>query len=127
ILIEVEGLGGSLLDYRVGGEYLMKYVRELGDRGLYLPNIVQSFCATDGSVFATATSLHRTFAPGAEYSFFFPYEVDGFYGSLPRILGTETYRHYFFAGFRQRIDDFVSFMQNQAYEAFGHSELRKRL
>jgi len=127
VIIQVEGLGGTLLDARIGDGYLMTYLRELGDRGLYLPNIIQSFGATDGSVFATATSLHRTFAPGKEYSFFFPYEVDGFYGSFPRVLGTTAYRHYFFAGFRQRIDDFVSFMSNQAYETFGHDDLCKRL
>jgi phosphoglycerol transferase MdoB-like AlkP superfamily enzyme len=127
ILVEVEGLGGSILDYRVGGEYLMKYVRELGERGLYFPNIVQSFCATDGSVFATATSLHRTFSLGEQDSTFFPYEINGLYGSLSRILGNQRYRHYFFAGFRQRNMRFVSFMSNQGYETFGFEDLASRL
>jgi len=127
VIIQVEGLGGSVLDSRLGEGYLMAYLRELGDRGLYFPNIIQSFCATDGSVFATTASLHRTFGLSEKDSNFFPYEVNGLYSSLPRILGTKTYHHYFFAGFRQRIEDFLSFMRNQAYETFGNGDLHKRL
>ncbi len=125
ILIQVEGLGRSILDHRADGGYIMATVRELGERGLYFPNIVQSFCATDGAVFATATGLPRPFRLGD--GFFFPYELNGLYSSLPHSLGTRQYRHYFFAAFRERIADYVGFMRNLGYEAFGYAELRARL
>jgi phosphoglycerol transferase MdoB-like AlkP superfamily enzyme len=106
---------------------LMPYLHGLSEQGLYFPNVYQSFCATDGSTFAIATSLHRTYAVSEGVSHFFPHEVNGHYGALARVLGAHGYRHYFFAGFRQRIADFLTFMGNQGYEAMGFDEFAARL
>lgn len=127
VLIQVEGLGGSILERRQGDGWLMRFVRDLGARGLYFPNVVQSFCATDGSIFAATTSLLRPLQLGSNHSYFLPWEVTARYGSLAQSLGRDPYRHYFFAGFRQRNRDFVAFMSNQGYTAFGYDELRARL
>jgi phosphoglycerol transferase MdoB-like AlkP superfamily enzyme len=126
VIIQVEGLGGSILEHRADDGWVMPYLHELAERGLYFPNLYQSFNATDGSLFATVTSLHRTFTTAGDASYFFPYEVNGAYASLPRVLGP-GYRHYFFAGFRQRIADFVTFMNNQGFESVGFEELMRRL
>lgn len=126
VLLQVEGLG-SVLEHRVDDRWIMPFLRGLVDEGLYLPDVYQSFGATDGSVFATVTSLHRTFAVSENKSYFFPYEFNGHFGCLARVLGSRGYHHYFFAGFRQRISEFVSFMSNQGYEAFGFDEFVARL
>jgi hypothetical protein len=127
IILQVEGLGGAVLERRVADGWLTPYLRELAEEGLYFPNVYQSFGATDGSVFATATSLHRTFAVSDNKSNLFPYEFNGHFGCLSRVLGSEGYRHYFFAAFRQRISEFVSFMGNQGYEALGFDGFIARL
>ena len=127
VLLQVEGLGTNVLEQRAGDEWVMPYVHELAEQGLYFPNVIQSFSATDGSTFATATSLHRTFGPTSRVSHFQPNEVNGHYGSLSRILGSSNRHNYFFAAFKQRSADFLSFMANQGYDAHGYTELLARL
>ncbi len=127
ILLQIEGLGTNVLERQTKDGFLTPYLRELAGQGLYFPNVYQSFCATDGSTFAIATSLHRTYAVSEGVSRFFPHEVNGHYGTLSNVLGTSAYRHYFLAGFRQRIADFLSFMGNQRYEALGFEQFAARL
>jgi hypothetical protein len=127
VLLQVESLGTTVLERRAGDGWVMPYLHELAEQGLYFPNLIQSFCATDGSTFATATSLHRTFGPSEGVSRFLPNEVNGHYGCLSRILGSETHHHYFFAGFKQRTADFLSFMGNQGYDARGYAHFLERL
>ncbi|MGH7893399.1 MAG: LTA synthase family protein, partial [Candidatus Binatia bacterium] len=127
ILLQVEGLGTNVLERQMSDGYLTPYLHQLSEQGLYFPNVYQSFCATDGSTFSIATSLHRTYAVSEGVSRFFPHEVNGHYGTLSNVLGASGYRHYFMAGFRQRIADFRSFMGNQGYDALGFDEIAARL
>src|SRR6267378_3036372 len=62
VVIMVEGLSAALIDHRVGGEYVMPYVHGLCEEGLCFRRMIQSFSATDGSVFAIVTSLPPPFA-----------------------------------------------------------------
>lgn len=127
VVILVEGLGTSTLEQHASDGPVMPFVAQLGAEGLLFPSCYQSFASTDGSVFAATTSLHRGYDFREKASYFFPYEFTGSFGSLPRILGSEGYRHFFFAGFRQRIDEFVSFTSNQGFRAFGYEQLVPRL
>jgi len=127
VLLQVESLGTSTLEHEADDGWVMPYLHDLAQQGLYFPNVIQSFSATDGSTFATATSLHRTFGPNEGVSHFLPNEVNGHYGCLARILGARTHHHYFFAGFKQRTADFLSFMANQGYDALGYREFLARL
>src|SRR5574342_330450 len=104
----------------------MPYVHGLCEQGLCFRKLIQSFSATDGSVFAIVTSLPPPFA--LSHTRNLPaQEVNGFDGSLARSIGAAEYRHYYIAGFRQRSRDFVTFMGNQGYQGFGYEELRPRL
>lgn len=127
VLILVEGLGTSTFEQRTADGPLMPFVDGLARAGVYFPSCYQSFASTDGSVFAATTSLHRGYDFREKASYFFPYEFTGSFGSLPRILGSARYRHFFLAGFRQRIDEFVSFTSNQGFRAFGYEQLVARL
>jgi hypothetical protein len=126
VVIIVEGLSATLIDHRVGSEYLMPYVHGLCEQGLCFRRLVQSFSATVHSVFATVTSLPPPFA--IDHAKGLPtQEVAAFDGSLARSIGAAGYRHYFVAGFQQRSGDFVTFMGNQGYMGFGYDDLRARL
>lgn len=127
VVVLVEGLGTTTLEPHGGDAPVMPFLASLAAGGLSFPNCYQSFASTDGSVFAATTSLHRGFDFRDDASYFFPYEFTGSFGSLPRILGADGYRHFFFAGFRQRIDEFVSFASNQGYRAFGYEQIVERL
>jgi len=127
VVVLIEGLGTTILQGEAADGPILPFLSSLAARGLVFPDTWQSFSATDGSVFAATTSLHRGFDANAGASHFFPYEFTGNFGSLPRILGSDGWRHYFFAGFRQRIDEFVSFQSNQGHRAFGYEQLVARL
>jgi len=77
VLLQVESLGTSTLEREADDGWVMPYLHDLAQQGLYFPNVIQSFSATDGSTFATATSLHRTFGPSDGVSHFLPNEVNG--------------------------------------------------
>jgi len=126
VVIMVEGLSAALIDHRVGGEYVMPYVHGLCEEGLCFRRMIQSFSATDGSVFAIVTSLPPPFALSRTGDL--PaQEINGLDGSLARSIGAEGYSHVYVAGFRQRSADFVTFMANQGYRGFGYDDLRTRL
>lgn len=126
VVIMVEGLSAALIDHRAGSEYVMPYVHGLCEEGICFRRMIQSFSATDGSVFAIVTSLPPPFALSRSGDL--PArEINGIDGSLARSIGAEGYRHYYIAGFRQRSADFVTFMGNQGYRGFGYDDLRARL
>jgi phosphoglycerol transferase MdoB-like AlkP superfamily enzyme len=127
VVVQVEGLGASLLEYEAAGTPLMPFLAQLGAEGLYLRNIYQSFGQTDGATYASVASLPATPGVVSGAAKFSGGAVQGHYGSLARVLGAERYRHYAFAGFRQRVAEFVGFMANQGYEAFGFEDFRARL
>jgi hypothetical protein len=127
VVVVVEGLSAALIDHRIGGgELVMPYVHGLCEEGLCFRKMIQSFSATDGSVFAIVTSLPPPFALSRTGDL--PaQEINGLNGSLARSMGAEGYRHLYVAGFRQRSADFVTFMGNQGYRGFGYDDLRARL
>jgi phosphoglycerol transferase MdoB-like AlkP superfamily enzyme len=126
VVIMVEGLGAALIDHRVAGEYVMPYLHGLCEQSLCFRRMVQSFSATDGSVFAIVTSMPPPFALSRTADL--PaQDINGLDGSLARSIGADGYRHYYVAGFRQRSADFVTFMGNQGYRGFGYADLRARL
>ena len=126
ITIEVEGLSDSLVHHEVQGRPVMPFLQRLTQEALYFRNVYQSADATDGSVFSTTTSLPKTFSE-LKTEFFVAYEVNGRYGSLPAILGSKTYRHYFLQAFRHRANAFVSFMGNQGHKTHDFSDFETRL
>jgi hypothetical protein len=126
IMLEVEGLSDSLLHHDFEGLPVMPFLRRLSQESLYFNKIYQSADATDGSVFSITTSLPKTFSE-IKTEFFVAYEVNGRYGSLPTILGSQTYRHYFLQAFRHRAGDFASFMGNQGYKTYDFADFETRL
>ena len=126
IVLEVEGLSDSLIHHVTENRPVMPFLKRISQESLYFHNIFQSADATDGSVFATATSLPKTFSE-IKTEFFVAYEVNGHFGSLPAILGSEDYSHYFLQAFRHRADDFSSFMGNQGFKTYDFSDFETRL
>jgi hypothetical protein len=125
VVIMVEGLSAALIDHRVGSEYLMPFVHGLCEQGLCFRKMIQSFSATDGSVFAIVTSLPPPFTLSRTADL--PArDINGLDGSLARSIGAGGYRHYYVGGFQQRSADFVTFMGNQGYQGFGYDDLRAR-
>jgi hypothetical protein len=126
IMVEVEGLSDSLLHHDFEGRAVMPFLRRLSQESLYFNKIYQSADATDGSVFSITTSLPKTFSE-IKTEFFVAYEVNGHFGSLPTILRSKNYSHYFLQAFRHRAGDFVSFMGNQGYRTYDFSDFEARL
>jgi len=126
VVIMLEGLSSALIDHRVADEYLMPYVHGLCEEGLCFRKMIQSFSATDGSVFAIVASLPPPFELSHTRDLS-AQKINGFDGSLARSIGADGYRHYYVAGFRQRSGDFVTFMGNQGHRGFGYDDLRARL
>ena len=93
IVIQVEGLSQSLLHREEKGKAITPFLNDLSRRGLYFSNIVQNFNATDGAVFSTVTSTHKTLL-NENWQYFLPMEVNGYFGSLPYLLGQKGYRHF---------------------------------
>ena len=126
IILEVEGLSDSLIHHVTENRPVMPFLKRLSQESLYFNSIFQSADATDGSVFATTTSLPKTFSE-IKTEFFVASEVNGQFGSLPRILGSKAYNHYFLQAFRHRSGDFASFMGNQGYKTYDFSDFETRL
>jgi hypothetical protein len=127
VLVQVEGLGASILEHRVQGAPVMPFLAGLAAEGLALTEIYQSFNHTERAVYATVTGLPAELGLRTDLERFTDREVRGHCASLARILGSDGYRHYAFAGFRQRIDEFERFMSNQGYEALGFEAFVARL
>jgi len=126
IILEIEGLSDTLIHHVSENRLVMPFLKRISQESLYFTRIFQSADTTDGSVFATATSLPKTFSE-IKTEFFVASEVNGHFGSLPNILGSKTYSHYFLQAFRHRSDDFSSFMGNQGFKTYDFSDFEARL
>jgi hypothetical protein len=126
VLIQVEGLGATLLERDEPQGPVMPFLRSLAAEGLYFPRVYQSFPSTDGAVFATLTSLHWTHALGGSGVRLSQSVMGTYFASLPRLLTTPEARHYAFSGFRHRTAEIVSFQRNLGFRAAGFDSLETR-
>ena len=126
VIIQVEGLSGSLLEQERNGRPVMPFLRKLTRDGIYFPNAFQNANFTSGGVFSTAVSLPKA-AWEEPTRRFASHELHGYYGSLAHILGATNYTHYFFEAFRQSGDDFLAFMSYQGCKVLNYQAFRDRL
>lgn len=127
VLIQVEGLGATLLEHDEPQGPVLPFLRSLAAEGLYFPRVYQSFPSTDGAVFATLTSLHWTHALGGRGVRLSESVMGTYFASLPRLLTAPGTRHYAFSGFRHRTAEIVSFQRNLGFRAAGFDALEKPL
>jgi sulfatase-like protein len=127
VLIQVEGLGATLLERDEPEGPVMPFLRSLAAEGLYFPRVYQSFPSTDGAVFATLTSLHWTHALGGSGVRLSQSVMGTYFASLPRLLTAPGARHYAFTGFRHRTAEITSFLRNLGFHAAGFDALEKPL
>ena len=127
VLIQVEGLGATLLERDEPAGPVMPYLRSLAAEGLYFRRLYQSYPSTDGAVFATLASLHWTHAFGGGGERLSQSVMGTYFSSLPRILTGPGTRHLAFSGFRHRTAEIVSFQGNLGFRAFGFDALAPRL
>ena len=127
VVIQVEGLGATLLERDEPQGPVMPFLRTLAAEGLYFPRVYQSFPSTDGAVFATLSSLHWTHAFGGRGERLSQSVMGTYFASLPRLLTTPGVRHYAFSGFRHRTAEIVSFQGNLGFHATGFDGLERRL
>ncbi|HEY7041896.1 MAG TPA: LTA synthase family protein [Methylomirabilota bacterium] len=127
VVIQVEGLGTSMLERDEPQGPVMPYVRSLIAEGLYFPRVYQSFFSTDGAVFATSTGLHWTNAFSGGSPRLTESVLGAYFASLPRMTDGHGRRSFAFSGFRHRTADFVSFTRNLGYRATGFEALAGRL
>jgi phosphoglycerol transferase MdoB-like AlkP superfamily enzyme len=127
IVIQVEGLGATLLERDEPQGPVMPFVRGLAAEGLYFPRVYQSFPSTDGAVFATVTSLHWTHVFSGGGVRLSESVMGAYFGSLPRLLATPEMRHYAYSGFRQRTAEFVTLTRNLGYRTSGFDAMVQRL
>jgi hypothetical protein len=127
VVIQVEGLGTTMLERDEPGGPVMPYVRSLIAEGLYFPRVFQSFFSTDGAMFATSTGLHWTNAFGGGSPRLTESVLGAYFASLPRMTDVPGRRSFAFSGFRHRTADFVSFARNIGYRATGFESLARRL
>jgi hypothetical protein len=126
VIIQVEGLSGSLMEQERNGRPVLPYLRKLAQTGLYFPNAFQNANFTSGGVFSTATGVPK--APWEDVTQrFASRERHGYYGSFAHILGTSNYTHSFWEGFRQGGDDFLAFMAYQGCQGFNYRDFQTRL
>lgn len=127
VVIQVEGLGSTLLERDEPAGPVMPFLRSLAAEGLYFPRVYQSFPSTDGAVFATLSSLHWTHAFGGRGVRLSQSIMGIYFASLPRLLTGPDARHYAFSGFRHRTAEIVSFQRNLGFRAAGFDDLEGRL
>jgi len=126
VIIQVEGLSGSVLPQERKGKPVMPFLRRLAGEGMYFANTFQNANFTSGGVFSTASGVPKGTwdEPTRRFA---SYELHGYYGSLAHILGASNYTHYFCEGFRQSGDDFLSFMSYQGCEVLNYDSFKTRL
>lgn len=127
VLIQVEGLGATLLEHDEPQGPVMPFLRSLAAEGLYFPRIYQSFPSTDGAVFATLTSVHWTHALGGSGVRLSQSIMGTYFASLPRLLTSPGAQHYAFSGFRHRTAEITTFLRNLGFRAAGFDALEKPL
>jgi hypothetical protein len=127
VVIQVEGLGATLLEHDEPQGPVMPFLRSLAAEGLYFPRVYQSFPSTDGAVFATLTSLHWTHALGGRGARLSQSVMGTYFTSLPRLLTAPGTQHYAFSGFRHRTAEIVSFHRNLGFRTAGFDALETPL
>jgi len=127
VLIQVEGLGATLLEHDEPQGPVMPFLRSLAAEGLYFPRIYQSFPSTDGAVFATLTSVHWTHALGASGVRLSQSIMGTYFASLPRLLNAPGAQHHAFSGFRHRTAEITTFLRNLGFRAAGYDALEAPL
>ena len=127
VVIQVEGLGATLLEHDEPRGPVLPFLRSLAAEGLYFPRVYQSFPSTDGAVFATLTSLHWTHALGGRGVRLSQSVMGTYFASLPRLLNAPGTRHYAFSGFRHRTAEITSFLRNLGFRAAGFDALEAPL
>ena len=127
VLIQIEGLGATLLEHDEPQGPVMPFLRSLAAEGLYFPRVYQSFPSTDGAVFATLTSLHWTHALGGSGVRLSQSVMGTYFASLPRLLTAPEARHYAFSGFRHRTAEITTFLRNLGFRASGYDALEAPL
>ena len=127
VLIQIEGLGATLLEHDEPQGPVMPFLRSLAAEGLYFPRVYQSFPSTDGAVFATLTSLPWTHSLGGSGERLSQSIMGTYFASLPRLLNAPEAQHYAFSGFRHRTAEITSFQRNLGFRAAGFDALEKPL
>ncbi len=127
VVIQVEGLGATLLEHDEPQGPVTPFLRSLAAEGLYFRRVYQSFPSTDGAVFATLTSLHWTHAFGGQGVRLSESIMGTYFASLPRLLPGPDARHYAFSGFRHRTAEIASFQRNLGFRTAGFDALEQRL
>jgi hypothetical protein len=127
VLIQVEGLGATLLERDEPQGPVMPFLRSLAGEGLYFPRVYQSFPSTDGAVFATLTSVHWTHALGGRGVRLSQSIMGTYFASLPRLLTAPGTQHYAFSGFRHRTAEITTFLRNLGFRAAGYDALEASL
>lgn len=128
VVIQVEGLGATLLERDEAPGPVMPFLRSLAAQGLYFPRVYQSFPSTDGAVFATLTSLHWTHAFGGRGVRLSQSVMGTYFASLPRLLAAPgAAQHHAFSGFRHRTAELASFQRNLGFRTAGFDDLADRL
>jgi phosphoglycerol transferase MdoB-like AlkP superfamily enzyme len=127
VVIQVEGLGATLLEHDEPQGPVLPFLRSLAAEGLYFPRVYQSFPSTDGAVFATLTSLHWTHALGGGGVRLSQSVMGTYFASLPRLLNAPGAQHYAFSGFRHRTAEITSFLRNLGFRAAGFDALEAPL
>lgn len=126
IIIQVEGLSGSLLEQERDGRVVTPFLRRIAAEGLYFTNVFQNANFTSGGVFSTMASVPKlTFEQAS--SRFASFEMEGRYSSLARVLGAKGATHFFCEGFRQSWDDFMAFTSRQGCVARGYRDFADAL
>jgi Sulfatase len=127
VVIQVEGLGATLLERDEPAGPVMPFLRALAADGLYFPRVYQSFPSTDGAVFATLAGLHWTHAFGGRGVRLSQSVMGTYFASLPRLLTAPGAQHHAFSGFRHRTAEIASFQRNLGFRAAGFDDLADRL
>jgi hypothetical protein len=126
VIIQVEGLSGSVLEQERNGRPVTPFLRKIAHVGLYFPNTFQNANFTSGGIFSTASSVPKATWEEPTHRFA-SHESHGYYSSLAHVLGNTNYAHYFCQAFRQSGDDFLTFMAYQGCEVFNYQKIRDRL
>ena len=127
VVIQVEGLGATLLEREEAQGPVMPFLRSLAGEGFYFSKVYQSFPSTDGAVFATLSGLHWTHAFSGSGVRLSQSVMGTYFASLPRLLTGPDTRHYAFSGFRHRTAEIVSFQRNLGFRSAGFDALEGSL
>ncbi|HON45690.1 MAG TPA: LTA synthase family protein, partial [Planctomycetota bacterium] len=126
VIVQIEGLTQSILEKQINDQFIMPFCHQLSREGIYFPNILQSYNATSGGFYSTATSIHKD--PFQEkQKIFTNSEINCNFATLTKLLPSEEYTFYMATPFRQNINDFITFTTNQGFQSYTYNEFHNRL